>query len=667
MKKIITLLSCAVFTLATLITPVVNSPTALADTRPPSGTPATVSADPLPTVQINDGVVWAQTIVGNTVYATGKFTKARPAGAAPGTSEVTRNNILAYDITTGNLLGFNPSLNAEGQAITVSPDKKLLYVGGKFTSVNGQARNRIAVFDLATGNLTGFSSGPTNGTVKALAAVNGYVYVGGSFTTVTGGQSRSRLAAYSSSGGQTTWAPKANAIVLSMAISPDQSKVIIGGSFDKINSTTYYGLAAVQTASPGNPVAFASQSSTYPIRDYDAVNSSSGINSITTNGNLMFITGFSNGNTQRPGAFEGRAAINPTNGNIVWVNDCHGDSYGAIPIGNVLYSVTHAHDCQPAGAFPETVPRSNWRALAETITVDGKNGPSTFGYQSYEGLPRSTQLNWYPKLDAGKYTQMNQAAWSITGNSNYISLGGEFLRVEGKAQQGLVRYAISSLAPNKIGPSFSSFSVRAGGVDSSGRQGLAIRAASDRDNGVLTYRLYRGTSTTPIHTFTMDSRFYKLPEYTSFVDSGLAPGSVHQYRVTATDPFGNSATSYSLVDDNRGGHIKYAGSGWINSQNRNQGDYWNGIHYTTSNGSSYSYSFNGTGFELVGHRNQYTGRISISVDGGTPVTISTYNSTHMGAQKSLYTKSGMTRGNHTVRVTKVDGTNMVIDGIRIIP
>ena len=47
-------------------------------------TPVTVSTDPLPTVQIN-GVVWAQIVIGNTVYATGQFSQARPAGAAPGT------------------------------------------------------------------------------------------------------------------------------------------------------------------------------------------------------------------------------------------------------------------------------------------------------------------------------------------------------------------------------------------------------------------------------------------------------------------------------------------------------------------------------------------------------------------------------------------------------
>jgi hypothetical protein len=57
---------------------------ARADTAPVPPEPvATVAADVLPTVQIN-GVVWAQLVVGNRVYATGQFTQARPAGSPSG-------------------------------------------------------------------------------------------------------------------------------------------------------------------------------------------------------------------------------------------------------------------------------------------------------------------------------------------------------------------------------------------------------------------------------------------------------------------------------------------------------------------------------------------------------------------------------------------------------
>ena len=77
------------------------------DNDKPTEMPTTVSADSLPTVQVT-GIVWAQVLVGNTVYATGNFTKARPAGAAAGVSEVTRTHLLAYNITNGQLLPVQP-------------------------------------------------------------------------------------------------------------------------------------------------------------------------------------------------------------------------------------------------------------------------------------------------------------------------------------------------------------------------------------------------------------------------------------------------------------------------------------------------------------------------------------------------------------------------------
>src|SRR4051812_13542268 len=81
-----------------LAAPAANADSAPLDPANP-GTPVTVTADALPTTQIN-GVAWSQVVVGNTVYVAGKFTTARPAGAPAGTQEVARNNLLAYDIRT---------------------------------------------------------------------------------------------------------------------------------------------------------------------------------------------------------------------------------------------------------------------------------------------------------------------------------------------------------------------------------------------------------------------------------------------------------------------------------------------------------------------------------------------------------------------------------------
>ena len=45
--------------------------------------------------------------------------------------------------------------------------------------------------------------------------------------------------------------------------------------------------------------------------------------------------------------------------------------------------------------------------------------------------------------------------WSVTGNAEYVVYGGEFPTVNGIAQQGLVRFAVKTIAPNKVGPDLS--------------------------------------------------------------------------------------------------------------------------------------------------------------------------------------------------------------------
>ena len=200
--RVLTAIAAAAAVIAAMLATGVQSP-AVADTAPPvvsPATPVTVSADGLPTVQIN-GVVWSQVTVGNTVYATGNFTSARPAGSPAGTNETPRANLLAYDIRTGNLItGFNHTLNAQGLVLTAAPDGTRVYLGGDFTTIDGQPRNRIAAFDTTTGALISTFHPTVTNRVRALAATPTTVYLGGDFITVDG-VTRTRLAAVSAADG----------------------------------------------------------------------------------------------------------------------------------------------------------------------------------------------------------------------------------------------------------------------------------------------------------------------------------------------------------------------------------------------------------------------------------------------------------------------------------
>jgi hypothetical protein len=178
-----------------------------------------VSADALPTVQI-DGVVWSQAVVGSTVYAGGRFSNARPAGAAAGTNLTPRGNLLAYDITTGNLVSsFAPMLNGQVLSVTASPDGSRIYVVGDFTTANGQVRNRVAAYSTVTGALiTSFNPVGVTSQARAVIATNETVYVGGGFQGA-GTTSRRNLAAFrASDGALLAWNPNADYTVWALAI-----------------------------------------------------------------------------------------------------------------------------------------------------------------------------------------------------------------------------------------------------------------------------------------------------------------------------------------------------------------------------------------------------------------------------------------------------------------
>jgi hypothetical protein len=512
-----------------------SAPTAFADTVPPAGTPATVSADALPTWQIN-GVVWSQVTVGNTVYATGSFSRARPPGvAAGGVGEVAAANIFAFDITTGNRVStFSHALNAQGLVIAASPDGSRVYVGGDFSTVDGLSRNHIAAFDTATGALSSTFRPSIAGQVRGIAATTSTVYAGGNFLSVNG-VGRTRLAATAAStGALLSWAPTANNVVRTMVLSPDRTRVIAGGHFTTLNGLAAYGMGSLD-ATTGATLAWAANQT---IRD---AGSTGAITSLRADGSTVYGSGYAFGSGS---SFEGTFAADPSTGNIRWLNDCHGDTYDVFPVGQALYSVGHAHDCSAVGQFPETSPRVWHHALAWTTYATGTNkGPDSYGW-NYNGWPDSSLLHWYPTLSIGSYTGQYQAAWSITGNSSYVVLGGEFPRVNGIAQQGLVRFAVSAIAPDRVAPQASSALTPTATAQGSGTVRVAWRATWDMDNQTLTYNVLRDAGTTPIYTTTVKSNFWQLPSM-AFLDTGLAPGSTHTYRVQAVDPFGNRRTSSS--------------------------------------------------------------------------------------------------------------------------
>ncbi|MFA7265731.1 MAG: LamG-like jellyroll fold domain-containing protein, partial [Candidatus Nanopelagicales bacterium] len=494
--------------------------------------------DALPTVQI-DGVVWAQVVVGNTVYVGGKFTTARPAGSAPGTNTTPRNNLLAYNISTGQLsTSFAPTLNGQVLGVAASPDGSRVYAVGDFTTVNGERRYRAVALNSTNGSVVSSFTPGINARTRSVVATNDTVYLGGIFTNVSG-VTRTRLAAVrASTGAVLDWAPSAAGggnQVMALALTPDRSKLIVGGSFTSLNGNTALGLGAVDPAT----------GATLPWNAANTVKNSgsaSAITSLVAGNDSIYGTGYVYGTDPGlpKGNLEGSFSASANSGDIRWVNSCRGDSYGTFPFNGVSYSVGHAHDCRDTRGFAQTVPWIHQRGIAMTDyatqtsrrTIDPE-------YFNWEGTPSPSELPWYPDLAAGTFTGQQQAAWSIAGNSDYLVLGGEFERVNGVPQQGLVRFARKGLAPNKSGPQLSGSDFQPALTSpASGLVRGSIPANYDGDNERLSYKVYRQGVAEPVHTENRRSRFWKRPMIT-FSDSSLTPGQTYRYRVEAVDPFGN--------------------------------------------------------------------------------------------------------------------------------
>ena len=214
----------------------------------------TVSADPLPTVQI-DGVAWTQVVIGNTVYVGGSFTTARPAGAAPGVNTTTRVEPAGLRHPHR---GPDHHLGADHQrrrtAIVAVPGQQAALRRWQLhhrERPDPQPHRRL---DPTTGALVATFQPKPDATVRAIAATTDTVYFGGVLSSVTprrrghpdpAGRRPGLATARCSPGRRRRGRQRAL-----LALSPTGDKVIVGGSFTTMNGSGNpgYGLAAVDPA-----------------------------------------------------------------------------------------------------------------------------------------------------------------------------------------------------------------------------------------------------------------------------------------------------------------------------------------------------------------------------------------------------------------------------------
>lgn len=379
-----------------------------------------------------DAQVLAITVSGNTVYVGGFFQNI---------DGQLRRRIAALDAVTGHATDWNPDANNSVRSLIVSGN--VIYIGGAFTQIDGQTRRRLAALNKNANSpstyLANWNPDVPSGTVRSLvlSEITNTVYVGGEFTTIDG-QNRHYIAALDatttiSSNYVTAWNPDANLFVRTLLVSGNT--IYAGGDFTHIGGANRSHIAALDAnlntnnAKPWDPTA------------------GNNVNSLAIADGMIYAGGdftIMDGQTRyRIAAIDADAmsnyvtAWNPSADNSVNCVVIAGDSVCAggvfSSIGRVVRTNIAAIDTATgkattwdpnANGIVHTLDVSGSVAYAggEFITIDGQNRNRVAAINISDGHV----TNWNPNADS------TVRALMLSGNLLYV--GGDFANIGGQGR-----------------------------------------------------------------------------------------------------------------------------------------------------------------------------------------------------------------------------------------
>lgn len=127
----------------------------------------------------------------------------------------TRIGLGSMNAATGALSSFAPVMDTSGCIYAMSIKGDTLFVGGRFSSINGTPRTNFAAIRISNGQLLPTFNqgiGNTSDTVFSITVYNGRIYVGGKFNTVFS-IARTNIARLNYSGTVDSWNPPGMGIV----------------------------------------------------------------------------------------------------------------------------------------------------------------------------------------------------------------------------------------------------------------------------------------------------------------------------------------------------------------------------------------------------------------------------------------------------------------------
>lgn len=499
---------------------------------PPLASPA-IDADVVSMWQTNP-TIWALQHQGGVLFAGGNFTSVRPPGADIGVAEQAQPSLAAFDAGSGEFISsWRPFLErgkGSGRPGTVfafasSPDGTTLYVGGRFTHIDGNWRPNVAAFDITNPwapQLLPWKEFPLNpnGKVGALAAIDDTLYVGGEFTKVKG-VAQARAAAFNTRTGKlvrefapTLTQPYQGYKTAVTSITATASRVYLGGMFNQVNGIPQNGLAVVEPGTGASVPGFA----------VPALPPASIVTTSTLHDGVLYIAGKDEKTTNRS-RLEGVMALDAVSGATLWgANNarCLGDSFAVLVAQATLWTGTHAHDCSAFDGFPELRPRFYGAVVGHDISNSGR------------------LVHFFPQVGGSKSvkgSQNNVRALATDGQQLFV--GGGWLRANGAPQSSLMRF--DTAGPGDVPTP--SYATAATTVD--GSVEVSFRSAVDRDSPVITYEVYRRGTPDPVGTLSSADVPWRKDSHVIVDSEPGQPGARVQYRVVTSDGDSTATSAWS--------------------------------------------------------------------------------------------------------------------------
>ena len=209
-----------------------------------------------PEFPFTDGIVSAIVKYGNAIYIGGVFENVKYSSGV----SYRRENLAAFDATTGAILPWDPKMIAEYNTVsTLAVGNNVIYIGGFFSRLSDSVRVGLAAVDAVTGAVTSWKpnlhfSFPI---VEKILVVGSKIYLAGAFgfsftdlenILVLDAVTAQRIPSFGN---------RSNHVAFSMALK--DNNLYLGGLFTRLNSLPRYNIGAVDAGNgnvlPWNPSA----------------------------------------------------------------------------------------------------------------------------------------------------------------------------------------------------------------------------------------------------------------------------------------------------------------------------------------------------------------------------------------------------------------------------